>query len=144
MKIHNLVIAGVFAALLSGCATTSKIDLAPNVVQLDTSATGLISVNNIGDTIHKEAAQATIDRGYTHYRIIASNSSRGRQLVGMNQNSSGMATATTYGNTTYVSGSGFRTATPIYAQTADVSIIVEMFNSAVSDSFSATEILGKR
>lgn len=128
---------------LSACATTSKIDLAPNVVQLGTSATGLISVNNVGETVHKEAAKATIERGYTHYRIISSNSTRGRQLVGMNRTASGQATATTYGNTTYVSGSGFGTATPIYAQTADVSIIVEMFNSAVSGSFSAAEVLGQ-
>lgn len=143
MNIHQLFIAAAFATVLSACATTSSIDLAPNVVQLDTSASGLISVNNVGETVHREAAQATIERGYTHYRVIASNSARGRRLTGVTQNVSGMATATRYGNTTYLSGSGFGTATPIYSPTAEVSIIVEMFNSAVEGSFSAAEVLGE-
>ena len=58
-------------ALLSvaGCATTSEMPLAPNMVRLDTQASGLLFVGSAPSITMKKAAEATISRGYTHFRL---------------------------------------------------------------------------
>ena len=63
-------ICGVLAGLaLAGCITTQELPLAPNVVRLDTQSKGLLFTGQTVPQTMRAAAQATLNRGYTHFKL---------------------------------------------------------------------------
>ncbi|TXR46605.1 hypothetical protein [Phyllobacterium endophyticum] len=123
------IVVGLLSLLVTACATTSEMPLAQNMVRLDTQASGLLFVGSAGNITMKKAAEATLKRGYTHFRLEQAQTSQGSRLAGLSTYNSGTANATVYGNSAYgnYSGSGF--ATPVYAPTASVGVTVVMFKA---------------
>ncbi|TBC99000.1 hypothetical protein ELH07_09555 [Rhizobium ruizarguesonis] len=145
MKIRILGVAGL-AYILAACATTSEMPLAPNMVRLDTNASGLIFTSAAGAITMKKAAEATIRRGYTHFRLEQAQTASGSRFVGMNTYGSGTAQASVYGNTAYGTYSGSSFSTPMYAPTASIGVTVIMFHAneaGAKGAFDAAEVLKK-
>jgi hypothetical protein len=120
--------------------------LAPNVVRLDTNARGLIFTSAAGAITMKKAAEATLRRGYTHFRLEQASTSQGAQLVGVSGQSTGYGQVSVYGNTAYGTYNGNSMATPIYAPTASIGVTVIMFRAGeagASGAFDAGEVSRK-
>ncbi|MDX0462687.1 hypothetical protein GOC73_23650 [Sinorhizobium medicae] len=134
-------------ALVASCATTSEMPLAQNMVRLDTNASGLIFTSAAGAITMKKAAEATLRRGYTHFRLEQAQTASGSRFVGMNTYGSGTAQASVYGNTAYGSYSGSSFSTPMYAPTAQIGVTVVMFHAneaGARGAFDATDVLAKK
>lgn len=143
----GFVVAVLLCAALVSCATTNEMVLAPNVVRLDTNASGLIYTSQAGQITMKRAAEATIKRGYTHFRLEQATTSQGSQMVGMSTYGSGFGQASMYGNTAYGSYSGSSFSTPMYAPTAQVGVTVVMFKAneaGAVGAFDAAEVVAKQ
>lgn len=135
------------AATLVSCATTSEMPLAPNMVRLDTSASGLIYTSQAGQITMKKAAEATLTRGYTHFRLEQAATSQGSQLVGMNTHTTGWGQTNVYGNTAYGSYRGTSYSMPIHAPTAQIGVTVIMFRAneaGAKGAFDAAVVLKKQ
>ncbi|MDW9459367.1 hypothetical protein GOA57_05255 [Sinorhizobium meliloti] len=135
------------AALVTSCATTSEMPLAQNMVRLDTNASGLIFTSAAGAITMKKAAEATLRRGYTHFRVEQAQTASGSRFVGMNTYGSGTAQASVYGNTAYGSYSGSSFSTPMYAPTAQIGVTVVMFHAneaGARGAFDAADVLAKK
>ncbi len=143
----KMFIAGVvLCAMLSSCATTSEMPLAPNAVRLDTNASGLIFTSAAGAITMKKAAEATVKRGYTHFRLDQVATAQGSRFVGMNTNTYGNASANVYGNTAYGTYSANSFSTPMYAPTAQIGVTVIMFHAneaGAKGAFNAAEVIKK-
>ena len=129
--------------LTSACITTQEMPLAPNVVRLDTQASGLLFVGQAAPKTLKRAAELSLQKGYTHFRLGQANVSQGSVLAGVyssaESTSYGSATATGFGNMAFVNGtsrsSGFGMATPLYAPTASVGVTVNVAMSAPASAY---------
>ncbi|AJD41269.1 hypothetical protein C9413_24330 [Rhizobium sp. SEMIA 4085] len=143
----NLIASALLSVALVSCATTSEMPLAPNVVRLDTNASGLIFTSAAGAITMKKAAEATLKRGYTHFRLEQAQTAQGSRFVGMNTNTSGFGQASVYGNTAYGSYSGSSFSTPMYAPTAQIGVTVVMFHASeagAKGAFDAADVLAKK
>jgi hypothetical protein len=130
-------------ACLAGCATTSEMPLAPNAVRLDTRASGLLFVDSAPAITMKKAAEATLSRGYTHFRLEQATTGSGSRLVGIQSSTTG--TANVYGNYGTYSGSTF--STPMYTRTANVGVTVVMFHAnepGAKNAFNAADVMKKQ
>ena len=126
--------------LLGGCIQTQELPLAPNVIRLDTRASGILFAGSASEQTQRRAAQLTLQNGYSHFRFDQAQVSQGSQLAGVY--SSGQANATGYGNNVMVTGSS--TSSPIYAPTANVGVTVYMFHEnepGAQGAFDAAEVL---
>lgn len=138
----------IFGALLllQACATTSEMPLAPNAVRLDTQASGVLFTGSAGSMTMKKAAEATIARGYTHFRLEQASTSSGRRLTGMTSNTFGTVSAQSYGNSTYGNYSGTTYTSPNFAPTANIGVTVVMFHAneaGARGAFNAADVLKK-
>lgn len=132
--------------ILQACATTSEMPLAPNMVRIDTQASGLAFTGSAPSMTMKKAAETTLARGYTHFRLDQVQTSSGRHLAGVIGNSSGTFNATAYGNTAYGRYSGTSFGTPVYAPTANIGVTVIMFHAGdpgAQGAWDAREVLKK-
>ena len=135
--LKRVCFAATLCLFVAGCVTTQEMPLAPNVVRLDTHASGLLSVGQTTDRTMKRAAELTLQNGYSHFRLdqVAVNQSRelGCVYSSGQATSFGTATGTRVGNTVYVNGSsvgtGYGMSTPIYRPTSDVGVTVYMFRA---------------
>ncbi|WEX76660.1 hypothetical protein PYH37_004980 [Sinorhizobium numidicum] len=121
--------------------------LAQNMVRLDTNASGLIFTSAAGAITMKKAAEATLKRGYSHFRLEQAQMAQGSRFVGMNTYGSGTAQASVYGNTAYGSYSGSSFSTPMYAPTAQIGVTVVMFHAneaGARGAFDAADVLAKK
>ncbi|UXS01118.1 hypothetical protein [Agrobacterium tumefaciens] len=139
MKPLNCFAMIFVAATACACATTSEMPLAPNMVRLDTQASGLLFTSTAGQTTLVKAAEATKSRGYTHFRLTDATTARGSQMVGMQSQSYGSYNSGFYsGSTTY---------TPMHAPTAQIGVTVVMFHSneaGAKGAFSVAEVLKQK
>jgi len=144
---RNLIASALLSAALVSCATTSEMPLAQNMVRLDTSARGLIFTSAAGAITMQKAAEATLRRGYTHFRLDQAQTASGSQFVGMNTYGSGTAQASVYGNNAYGSYSGSSFSTPMYAPTRQIGVTVIMFRAneaGARGAFDADDVLAKK
>lgn len=94
----------------------------------------------------KTAAEATLSRGYSHFRFEDASTSSGSRFVGMSSNTFGTANATAMGNSVYGTYSGTTISTPMYAPTANIGVTVVMFHAnepGAQGAFDATDVLKK-
>ncbi|HFF3720366.1 TPA: hypothetical protein ACGCM7_005451 [Klebsiella pneumoniae] len=142
--VRNYFAIALLCTVLTSCATTSEMPLAPNVVRLDTNAQGLLFTSQAGQITMKRAAEATIKRGYTHFRLEQAQTASGSRFVGMNTNSWGSANATVYGNSAYGNYSGSSYSSPVYTPTTQIGVTVVMFNAneqGAVGAFNAAQII---
>lgn len=112
MKRLLLLLGGSLA--LAACVTTQEMPVAPNAVRLDTHASGLLFTGQAVPQTMRRAAQATLSRGYTHFRLEGVSSGQGSEIGGaVVQNH----------------GYGFVTATPIRRPTASTGATVLMYHA---------------
>ena len=85
MKIFSVRALIVLAVgmTVAGCVSTQEMQLAPNMVRLDTSARGALFVGHAGDVTLQRAAQVTVKNGYQFFRLEQAQMGQGSQLVGV-------------------------------------------------------------
>jgi hypothetical protein len=132
------------ALAVSGCVSTQEMPLAPNVVRIDTQSKGLLFTGQTVPATMRRAAQATLDRGYSHFKFADASLQQGSTVTGVVSNSSGSFNGN-YGNG-YMSGSssGFGSSTVMRAPTAAASATVIMLRANDPDAknaFDAEQIL---
>src|SRR5208282_4870918 len=115
-----------FGLLIAGCVSTQEMPLAPNIVRLDTHASGALFAGQATGQTMRRAAELTLQNGYTHFRLEQAQMSQGSQFAGVYSSGTGNAFATGYGNAAFVSGYSSGFSTPIYRPTADVGVTVVM------------------
>ena len=96
-------ICGILAALmLAGCIATQEMPLAPNVVRIDTQAGGLLFTGQTVPQTMRAAANATLQRGYTHFKFADASLQQGSVVTGTigssNTNFTGTSNTTVSGN----------------------------------------------
>jgi hypothetical protein len=128
MKRH-MIAAALLSVTLASCATTSEMPLAQNMVRLDTNASGLLFTSQAGQITMKKAAEATVRRGYTHFRLEQVQTAQGTRFAGMATTTNGAANASVYGNTAYGTYNSTSFSTPVYAPTAQVGVTVIVFHA---------------
>lgn len=136
---HLSIVA--LCAVLGACVATQEMPLAPNVVRIDTSARGALWVGSAPNVTLKKAAEATLARGYTHFRLVDAQTGQGRQYVG--SYGSGQATAVPIGGGA-VSVTGYGYSTPVFAPTSNIGVTVVMFRANEPEArgaFDAAEIV---
>ena len=117
--------------LAAGCVTSQEVPLAPNAVRIDTRASGLLSVGSTTSVTMRKAAQATIDAGYTHFRLEQVETGQGSQV--------GALVGTDYGN-------GLSTVTALHRPTSYEGVTVVMFHAdeaGAQGAFNAADVLQK-
>ena len=60
MRLRLTCLFGVISVLIGGCVNTQEMPLAPNIVRLDTHASGALFVGHATDVTMQKAAEATI------------------------------------------------------------------------------------
>jgi hypothetical protein len=129
---------------LTGCVSTQEMPLAPNMVRLDTHASGALFAGSATSQTMKRAAELTLQNGYTHFRLENAEMSQGSQLAGVYSSGTGTAYATGYGYSAFATGSSNGFSTTIYRRTADVGVTVVMFHAkepGAKNAFDAAAIL---
>ena len=137
---RRVLLAVMAAASVSACVSTQELPLAENVVRLDTQAGGALFVGSATNVTMKRAAEATIARGYTHFRLADAQMAQGTQYLGQSSYGTGTATWTPTGG--YATGYGY--SVPVYAPTASVGVTVVMFRAgepAARGAFDAAAII---
>lgn len=140
----KLFLALIGSLLAGGCISTQELPLAPNVVRLDTQASGLLFTGQTVPQTMRSAAVATLNRGYTHFKFADADLQQGSVVAGVAGTSTG-SFAGTYGNGMYSgTANSFGTASVIRKRTASVGVTVIMFHAdepAARDAFLAEDVL---
>lgn len=137
---RRVVLASVAAVGLSACVATQELPLAENVVRLDTRAQGALFVGSASNVTLKRAAEATIARGYTHFRLADAQMGQDVKYLGQSSYGSGTATWTPAGGV----ATGYGYSVPVYAPTASVGVTVVMFRAGeagAQGAFDAAQIV---
>src|ERR1700722_12577214 len=69
--------------VVSSCITSEEMQVAPNVVQINTMATGNLFVGHAGDVTMQTAAKATLANGDSLFKDQNAQMGGGQQLVGV-------------------------------------------------------------
>ena len=136
--------ATVIAIALAGCISTQEMPLAPNMVRIDTQAGGFLFTGQTVPKTMRAAANATLARGYTHFRFAEAGVAQGSVATGAISTSNGNFSGN-YGQG-YMSGnaSGFGTTNIIRAPTASAAATVIMFHAnepGAQGAFDAQQVL---
>ena len=139
---HFVLIATMVS--LGGCISTQELPLAPNVVRLDTQASGLLFTGQTVPQTMRAAATATLNRGYTHFKFADAGLQQGSVVSGV-VGSSNTNVSGTYGRGLYTgSANSFSSASVVRAPTAAVGATVIMFHAdepGAKDAFDAQQVL---
>lgn len=137
---HVICIAA--ALLVSGCIRTTEMPLAANVVRIQTEAHGALFTGQTQKQTMRKAAELTLARGYTHFKLTDTSMESGQEFVGMTSSTANTTYdrrgRTVYGNTTYTPG------VPMYDETATAGATVVMYRAGepgAADALDAAEIL---
>jgi hypothetical protein len=140
MNVRSLVLTVAFGLFAAGCIRTAEMPLAPNVVRLDTQASGLLYTGQAPQQTMRRAAELTLQNGYTHFRIEQAQMSQGSQFAGSVTSGSGSV----YGGRGYATYNATAFSTPVYAPTSSVGATVVMFRSnerGAQGAFDAQQVL---
>ena len=140
--VKQIVVLGLAAIGLAGCVSTSEMQVAPNAYRIDTNASGLLFVGQAGKQTLKRAAELTIQKGYSHFKIVGSDYDTGSAIVGVTPGPS-------YGNVHVVGSYAYVNtysgpSTVQRAPTEKASAIIVMFNSSdpeAAGAFDAEQVL---
>ena len=146
-NVRTAAVAAMLAcAGLAGCVTTQELPLAPNVVRLDTHASGALFAGQATSQTMKRAAEVTLQNGYTHFRLEDAQMAHGSQFAGVYSSGTGSAFASGYGGSAYATGYSSGFSTPIYRPTTDVDVTIVMFHAnepGAQGAFDAAAVLKK-
>lgn len=121
------------AAGMAGCVSTNEMEVAPNVVMLQTDAGGLLYRGRSGPEMMKKAAEETISRGYTCFALSGAQMKTGSQYAGS------IATIDGYGYGNSFNATGI--STPIYRHVESAGATVTMSKECGPGLFRAADIL---
>ncbi len=125
----RIAIIAAAAIMMAGCVTTQELPMSPNTVRIDTTAGGLAFVGQAVPQTMRRAAEATLARGYTHFRLEQAATSQGSEVFG--------------GRAHHLGGGAF-TVTTMRRPTAQVGATVIMFHAneaGARGAFDARDIL---
>jgi hypothetical protein len=142
---HKASVCGLLAAsMLAGCISTQEMPLAPNVVRIDTQSSGWLFTGKTVPQTMRAAANATLQRGYSHFRFADAGMSQGSQVAGV----IGGSNTNFNGNYGYGFMSGysnsFGSASVVRAPTAGAAATVIMFHAdepGAQGAFDAAQVL---
>jgi hypothetical protein len=137
---NKFVILGLAGACLGGCATSQTTSLAPNIAHID--ASGYLT-NQTAPTTMRDAAKATLQAGYTHFRISDASGVGGEPA---NTACSGGSSwnAGWNGSDGNAASSGGGGCAPAFRPTSKASVTVTMFRSGepgAAGAFDAQQVL---
>ncbi|MDK9695523.1 MAG: hypothetical protein OEL76_03960 [Siculibacillus sp.] len=118
--------------------------MAPNVLRLDTQASGFAYIGQTVPATMRLAAKRTLEAGYTHFRLDQVASSQGSQVTGASSTFNGSGQAWGYGNSAWGTMSGHGHTTVWRKPTSNVGVTVIMFRAndpGARDAFKAEDIL---
>lgn len=127
---------------LSACVSSQVMPLAPNVVRIDSRASGLLSQGKAVPETMTRAAKETLARGYTHFRFTDAAMGQGSEIVGASGWSSGNAYG--YGNTANFNSFGGATVNrrPVEGAAATVTMF-HAGEQGAQGAFDAKQILSQ-
>jgi len=144
------IIALALFVPLAGCVTTQVQPLAPNVVRIDTQAGGALYAGTAVPATMRAAAKATLEAGYSHFRLADPSSGQGSEVVGVTGGTSGYASGyepgLLRGGNYNGYNSNFGSASVIRAPTEHSAATVYMFHAneaGAKNAFNARDILAK-
>ena len=123
------IVAATLTLAVAACIRTQEITLAPNMVRLDTHASGALFAGQATSQTMRRAAEATLEHGYTHFRLDQVGLGQGSEVAGIYSHTTANASGYAFGNTAYATGTSSGFATPIRRPTADVGVTVIMFHA---------------
>lgn len=126
--------------ILSSCVSTQVMPLAPNAIQLNTSAKGILFQGRAIPETMIRAAKETLARGFTHFRLLNTSIGQGSEISGLN--TVGNGNIYSYGS--YATMSSYSTSFINRRPTEGASVTVIMLNehdSLAKNSFNALQIL---
>ena len=136
----RLIVTICAALSLAGCISTQEMPLAPNVVRIDTQSSGLLFTGQTVPQTMRAAANATLQRGYSHFKFADAGMNQGSMVTGVvggsNTNYSG---GYRYGNV-----NSFGSASVVRAPTAAAAATVIMFHASQPEAqgaFDAAQVL---
>ena len=139
---NRIIILIIFVMSLSACVSTQVMPLAPNVVRIDTTARGLLGQGKAAPETMTKAAQETLARGYTHFKLSDASMGQGSEVVGASGWSSGNAYR--YGNS--ANFNSFGNATVNRRHVEGVAATVTMFHAGepgAQGAFDAKQLLAQ-
>lgn len=142
---NKLLITSALALSAAACVSTSQMQLAPNVYRVETNASGLLFVGQAGDETLRRAAELTLAKGYTHFKLADAGYGTGSVVSGISSDAT-YGTATVSGNTVYgrTYGGG---ATVMRAPTEKAAATVIMFRAGDPEAvgaFDAQQVLDEK
>jgi hypothetical protein len=139
MKAQILLLA-LSSAALTACISTQQMPLAPNVVRIDTQASGWLFTGQTVPQTMRAAATATLERGYTHFKFQEAGLQQGSVVTGV----VGSSNTNVTGGNGYANANTFGSASVVHAPTAGAAVTVIMFHANEPDAkgaFEAEQIL---
>jgi hypothetical protein len=136
--------AMTLSVALAGCISTQEMPLAPNMVRIDTQAGGLLFTGQTVPQTMRAAANATLARGYTHFKFAEAGVQQGSVVTGAMGSSNSNFSGTYGGGFASGSSSGFGSTTVTRAPTASAAATVVMFRATeagAQGAFEAEQVL---
>jgi len=134
--VKSIAAIGLTAGLV-GCVSTSEMEVAPNVVILQSEAGGALFAGKSGPELMRRAAEVTLQRGYTCFALSGAQMQTGSQYAGSIDTANATITGYGYGAT----GFGTGVSTPIYRHVENAGATVTMSKQCGPNSFRAADIL---
>ena len=137
-----LIIPAILTISLASCVSTQVMPLAPNMVRIDTQASGLLYQGRAVPETMIAAAKETLSRGYTHFRFADANMGQGSEVTGVT--GYGVGNATAYGNSLNMNSFGSANVNRVNTEGAAVTVI--MFNAnepGAKGAFQAQQVLNQ-
>ncbi len=144
MNLKTFATGVLIASALSGCVSTQEMSLAPNVVRIDTNARGLLFTSQTVPTTMRMAAKATLDRGYTHFRVQDASLAQGSVVTGAVGSGNTNVSGTYGGGFVNANANSFGSTTVVRAPTASAAVTVVMFRASepgAQGAFDADQVM---
>lgn len=147
---RGAIVSALAGLVIAGCVSTREMPLAPNVVRLDTEARGALFTDQATSQTMRKAAEATLRRGFTHFRLEEASLTHGSEFSGAVVRNIGGSSVTRsshrHGRT--ITATYTRPAatfvTPTRIPTASVGVTVIMFHAdepEAREAFDAVQVM---